>query len=96
MPPSRGKIRFAHPPLFAAARYYSPPRVHHLSAFYYPLGPRQAERGPALIFATMLRLLVASCAVATAHAALELTPDNWDTEVVQSGKAAFIKFLAPW
>ena len=44
----------------------------------------------------MLRLLVASCAVATAHAALELTPDNWDTEVVQSGKAAFIKFLAPW
>jgi len=27
---------------------------------------------------------------------LELTPDNYDTLVTQSGKAAFIKFLAPW
>jgi len=44
----------------------------------------------------MLRLVVASCAVTTAHAALELTQANWDKEVVQSGKAAFIKFLAPW
>jgi len=25
-----------------------------------------------------------------------LTPDNWDKEIAQSGKAAFIKFLAPW
>jgi len=25
-----------------------------------------------------------------------LTPDNWDKEVGSSGKAAFIKFLAPW
>ena len=28
--------------------------------------------------------------------ALELTEANWDAEVVKSGKAAFIKFLAPW
>jgi len=27
---------------------------------------------------------------------VELTPDNWDKEVASSGKAAFIKFLAPW
>ena len=30
------------------------------------------------------------------HAALELTPDNFDEVVLASGKAAFIKFLAPW
>ena len=64
-------------------RYYYPPGVHVSTAI-------DLRRGQ------MLRLLVASCAVATAHAALELTPDNWDKEVVQSGKAAFIKFLAPW
>jgi len=27
---------------------------------------------------------------------LELTPDNFNKEVLESGKAAFIKFLAPW
>jgi len=32
----------------------------------------------------------------TAHAAIELTPDNFDTMVFDSGKAAFVKFLAPW
>jgi hypothetical protein len=26
--------------------------------------------------------------------AIELTPDNWDTET--NGKTVFIKFLAPW
>ena len=26
--------------------------------------------------------------------AIELTPDNWDTET--AGKTVFIKFLAPW
>jgi hypothetical protein len=34
--------------------------------------------------------------VGAAHAALELTPDNFDKEVFASGKSAFIKFLAPW
>jgi hypothetical protein len=33
---------------------------------------------------------------ATAMAALELTPDNFEKEVTATGKAAFIKFLAPW
>jgi hypothetical protein len=27
---------------------------------------------------------------------LELTPDNFDAEIFQSGKAGFVKFLAPW
>jgi protein disulfide-isomerase A6 len=43
----------------------------------------------------MRGLLLASC-VAAASAALELTPDTFDKEVFESGKAAFIKFLAPW
>jgi len=43
---------------------------------------------------TAVRLL---CALAApALGAIELTPDNFDKEVTQSGKAAFIKFLAPW
>jgi len=32
----------------------------------------------------------------SSSAAVELTPENFDKEVFQSGKAAFIKFLAPW
>jgi protein disulfide-isomerase A6 len=44
----------------------------------------------------MLRNLALVALVGTASAALELTPDNFDTEVLKSGKSAFIKFLAPW
>lgn len=44
----------------------------------------------------MLRsFLVAACA-AVASATVELTPDNFDEVVFASGKAAFVKFLAPW
>ena len=28
--------------------------------------------------------------------AVELTPDNFDDVVYNSGKGAFVKFLAPW
>jgi len=31
-----------------------------------------------------------------ANAAVDLTDANFDDEVFASGKAAFIKFLAPW
>jgi len=45
----------------------------------------------------MSRLLLTASLVASAAAgAVELTPDNFDKEVLQSGKAAFIKFQAPW
>jgi len=44
----------------------------------------------------MARLLLVSALAASANAAIELTPDNFDTLVKDSGKAAFIKFLAPW
>ena len=35
-------------------------------------------------------------ASSVAGGSIDLTPDNFDKEVLQSGKAAFIKFLAPW
>jgi len=41
-------------------------------------------------------LICAFAGAAAASGAVELTPDNFDKEVTQSGKAAFIKFLAPW
>jgi hypothetical protein len=45
----------------------------------------------------MLRTLAVMCAASGASAsAVELTPYNFDAEFTQSGKAAFIKFLAPW
>jgi protein disulfide-isomerase A6 len=44
----------------------------------------------------MMRSLLLCALAAPALGALELTPDNFDKEVLQSGKAAFIKFLAPW
>jgi hypothetical protein len=34
--------------------------------------------------------------VASAAATIELTDKNFDAEVFDSGKAAFVKFLAPW
>ena len=40
--------------------------------------------------------MAAALLLAASSATLELTPDNFDKEVLQSGKAAFIKFLAPW
>jgi hypothetical protein len=45
----------------------------------------------------MLRSVALVCAVTGAAAsAPELTPENFDELVFKSGKAAFIKFLAPW
>jgi protein disulfide-isomerase A6 len=46
----------------------------------------------------MARLVSLLCATAaaTASATLELTPENFDKEVFQSGKSALVKFLAPW
>jgi hypothetical protein len=45
----------------------------------------------------MMRGLVLFCALAGVSAeAVELTEANWQAEVADSGKSAFIKFLAPW
>jgi len=45
----------------------------------------------------MLRAITLALAVVpAASAAIELTPDNFDKEVFESGKSAFVKFLAPW
>ena len=40
-------------------------------------------------------LFLAGLATAGA-AAIELTPENFDEVVFNSGKSAFVKFLAPW
>ena len=59
------------------------------------LRARQATwRHSRLLDMAALRLLVAVGALATAHGALELTEDNWDSAL--AGKSAFVKFLAPW
>jgi len=45
----------------------------------------------------MLRATVLSCLLLGANSeAVELTIKNFDKKVTKSGKAAFIKFLAPW
>jgi len=43
-----------------------------------------------------MRALTTLCLVAGASAALELKKSSFETEVKQSGKNAFVKFLAPW
>jgi len=42
----------------------------------------------------MNKTLLLILGLARAASAIELTPDNWDTET--AGKTVFIKFLAPW
>jgi len=44
----------------------------------------------------MAKLFVLATALGAANAATELTPENYDDLVLKSGKASFIKFLAPW
>jgi hypothetical protein len=43
-----------------------------------------------------MRSALVCALVATASATTELTMDNFDELVLKSGKAAFVKFLAPW
>lgn len=44
-----------------------------------------------------MKSVFAAAMVASAYAgAVELTSKNFNAQVVESGKAAFIKFLAPW
>ena len=44
----------------------------------------------------MMRGLAVVLAFGSARATLELTAANFDKEVIDSGKSAFVKFLAPW
>ena len=57
---------------------------------YSPQIQRPQLRFPKMRFTSSL-LALAAASTATA---IELTPDNWDTET--AGKTVFIKFLAPW
>ena len=42
------------------------------------------------------RMALLAAIVGVSGSAVELTPDNFDKELTNSGKASFIKFLAPW
>jgi len=45
----------------------------------------------------MMRSLALACVVMGASAdSVELTSENWGPLVANSGKSAFVKFLAPW
>ena len=44
----------------------------------------------------MMRNTILLSVLAGAFGALELTSKNFDAEVKNSGKNAFVKFLAPW
>jgi len=41
-----------------------------------------------------MKIILALLGLAATANAIELTPDNWDTET--AGKTVLIKFLAPW
>jgi len=41
-----------------------------------------------------MKIVLALLGLAATANAIELTPDNWDTET--AGKTVLIKFLAPW
>jgi hypothetical protein len=41
-------------------------------------------------------MMVLSLAMSVSAGAMSLTKANFDTEVKNSGKNAFVKFLAPW
>jgi len=49
------------------------------------------KRANMQVFASLLLL-----ATGAAAGAVDLTPDNFNTHVMDSGKNAFVKFLAPW
>jgi len=45
----------------------------------------------------MMRGIVVTLLLATAYGkAVDLNDKNFEAEVIESGKAAFVKFLAPW
>ena len=49
------------------------------------------QEGIGLALTHMLARIYLFASVATASATLELTPENWQAEVTESGKSAFIK-----
>ena len=45
---------------------------------------------------TMLALALMGLVLGANAKAVDLTAKNFDKEVLESGKSAFVKFLAPW
>jgi hypothetical protein len=44
----------------------------------------------------LLAVTAATLAVTAEASAVQLTKANFDTEIIDSGKSGFVKFLAPW
>jgi len=59
-----------------------------------------ASAAPVFIFIMVRAMIVAvallGLVVGSQAGAVDLSPKNFDKEVLESGKSAFIKFLAPW
>lgn len=59
---------------------------------------KERRQKPKTVFVVLLKstmkIVAAFIALLGAVNAIELTPDNWDSET--AGKTVFIKFLAPW
>ena len=61
-----------------------------------PSTPRHAKKPPDFRLTRIMQAFLFVTALAGASAALELNKASFDTDVKQSGKNAFVKFLAPW
>ena len=76
-------------------RIYNIEHIYHTYIFLYYC---YLQNNKNFIKEIMLRtLLIIAAIAATANAgAVDLNPDNFDSEITSSGKGAFVKFLAPW
>ena len=78
------------------------PRASHIKngegSLHTPHAPafRPLTRLPVLLYGQMMRSTVLFSLVGASAGALELTKTTFNTEVKESGKNAFVKFLAPW
>jgi len=49
-----------------------------------------------MVRAMIVAVALLGLVVGSQAGAVDLSPKNFDKEVLESGKSAFIKFLAPW
>ena len=79
-------------------RIYNIEHIYHTYIFLYYCYLQNNKNFKKKSKEIMLRtLLIIAAIAATANAgAVDLNPDNFDSEITSSGKGAFVKFLAPW
>ena len=74
------------------------PHVHNTRLTFHPLHPRLEKIAGLLriMKVSFIAISLAGLVLGANAGAVDLTAKNFDTEVVESGKSAFVKFLAPW